>query len=100
MTILLSEVTAVRVLCKAPACGAVTELPADGLSRALPDGKCPGCGRPALDLTAGHPLDLLARALLAVCTPQTCGDIELVLTELPGSPGAGMPSQPPAILGD
>ena len=99
MNILLSEVTAVRVLCKAPNCGASTEVPVDGLSQALRDGRCPGCGRSAVDLTAGHPLALLARALLAVGTPQTCGDIELVLNE-PPTTVAGMTSESPVVLGE
>lgn len=95
MTILLSEVIAARVLCKHPSCGAVSVFAVDNLSQAMPDGNCPRCGRPSLDLTAGHPLALLAAALRTVAAPETRGDIELVL----GGPAGGLnPPPPPAVV--
>lgn len=100
MTFLLSELVAVRVLCKAPPCSEVTEVPVHELSHALPDGRCPACGQPALDLSDGHPLALLARALKAVSAPQTHGDVELVLARAnSGGPISDASCQPTAVLG-
>jgi hypothetical protein len=95
-TILLSEVTAARVLCKAPSCGAVTEVPAHALAVALPDGNCPACGRQAVDFADGNPLFLLALALRAVASPGTRGDVELVLG---GPPAVVSAPAPPAATG-
>jgi hypothetical protein len=93
-TCLLSEVASARVMCQDTTCGAVTEVPAAEWERAVPDGRCPACRRPALDLSGGHPLALLARALRAVNGPTHRGSMELVLAA-PLDPG-GRAAPPPA----
>lgn len=80
---LLSELVTVRLVCKAPACGAVTEIPTRNLAGAAADPRCPACRTsffgPAT--TNKNPLADLAAAVNALVATGVAGQIEFVVPD-------------------
>lgn len=69
---LLSELTTLRVICKSPVCGAITELSPRLLEAMCVRGECPVCKAP-FGLPAGQ-IDAISKLAKAIQSVQACSD--------------------------
>lgn len=80
---LVSELGVVRVVCKSPQCGAVTELPVERITSKLESGQCPVCRVDLFGLGLGvrNPLVQLADAIVHLQRYTKALEVEFVLPD-------------------
>ena len=83
LVFLLSELATLRVVCRRPGCGGVTEMPLDRVAARFADPRCPVCQGELLpgNAAGANPLTQLARAAVALQAHAANVDVEFVLPD-------------------
>lgn len=81
LKLMLSELTTVRVHCKAPSCGGIVELPIGKLSTKYRGGECPLCKTEfvAINDIGDNPFFLLEKVALMFAKAEDKVEIEFVV---------------------
>lgn len=82
LAFLLSELKTVRIICKHPACGVITEMPLDKLAGKLCTGQCPACQKAIASVSQdSNAFLLLAKAAQLFAARKDDVEIEFVIPD-------------------